>query len=126
VPIWVSGTIRGTTVSRLARFGAKWIPWGPDAVDLKQSIPRIKDALAKAGGDADSLQVVGHLPVVKSADGSMDVAQTMDRLPALVEAGVTDFVTAIPRPSNYHAAEEKLYRMVTAFRVAVGRPGPDG
>jgi probable F420-dependent oxidoreductase len=125
VPIWVSGTIRGTTVSRLARFGAKWIPWGPDAVDLKQSIPRIKDALAKAGGDADALQVVGYLPVVKSADGSMDVARTMDRLPALVEIGVTDFVTALPLPPNPQAAEENLRRIVSAFRVAVGRSARD-
>jgi probable F420-dependent oxidoreductase len=47
VPIWISGTIRATTVRRLARFGARWIPWGPDADNLAESIPRMKEELDK-------------------------------------------------------------------------------
>ena len=121
VPIWVSGTIRATTVRRLARFGPKWIPWGPEATDLKESIPRLKEQLAKAGGDADALQVVGYLPTVKSGDGGMDVPRTMERLPALVKIGVTDFVGVPPLPSDQGAAEEALRRIVSAFRAAVGR-----
>lgn len=124
VPIWVSGTIRGTTVSRLARFGARWIPWGPDAANLKDSIPRIKEALAKADGDADGLQVVGYLPIVNGTNGGVDIGRTMERLPALVEIGVTDFVTNLPLPSDQGAAEEKLRPVVSAFRAAVGRSGP--
>ena len=121
VPIWVSGTIRRTTVSRLARFGMGWIPWGPEAADLKNSIPRMKDELAKAGRDIPDLQVVGHIPVVKGADGNMDLARTMERLPALAEAGVTDFRGNFPLPDAAAAAEDRLRQIVVAFRAAVGR-----
>jgi probable F420-dependent oxidoreductase len=121
VPIWISGTIRATTVRRLARFGARWIPWGPDADDLAESIPRIKEELDKAGGDAKRLQTVGYLPIVKDAQGELDIGRTMERVPALVAVGVTDFVGSWRLPRDQSAAEEKLRPVVEAFRSAVGR-----
>ena len=115
VPIWVSGTINKNTVSRLARFGSAWIPWGPDAADLKNSLPRMKEAVARLGRDVSMLQVVGVLPVATTASGDMDVPQTMDRLRPFIEAGVTDFRTDFP------SSPEKLPAIVAAFRAAVGR-----
>ena len=55
VPIWISGSIRDTTVRRLVRFGHRWIPWGPDDRSMKDSLPRMKEAIAKAGSDPDAL-----------------------------------------------------------------------
>ncbi|MBV8951986.1 MAG: TIGR03619 family F420-dependent LLM class oxidoreductase, partial [Actinobacteria bacterium] len=55
VPIWVSGRLNARVASRLARFGCGWIPWGDDATDLAASIPRMRDAVAAAGGDADGM-----------------------------------------------------------------------
>ena len=121
VPIWVAGTLRGSTIKRLARWGAGWIPWGPDAADLKESLPRLKDALAKLGRDASDLQVVGHLPGVYDSSGNMDIPRTMDQVPALAASGITDFRTFVPL-SDAASAEEKLRRMVSGFRAAVGRP----
>jgi probable F420-dependent oxidoreductase len=110
VPIWVSGTINKNTVSRLARFGAGWIPWGPDAADLVNSLPRMKDAVAKLGRkDLDTLQVVGNLP--KDQEGGIDRAKVR----ALIDVGVTDFRTDFP------ASADKLPAMVGAFRAAVGK-----
>jgi probable F420-dependent oxidoreductase len=83
VPIWVSGTIRGSTIRRLATFGARWIPWGPDAANLKDSIPRLKEQLSQAGGAVDKLEVVGSLPIVKTAGGEADFERSMERVPAL-------------------------------------------
>jgi probable F420-dependent oxidoreductase len=125
VPIWVSGTINKSTMARLARFGAGWIPWGPDAADLKTAIPRMREELARLGRDASDLQVVGHVPAVKAADGEMDIARTAERLPAMAEMGVTDCRFNLALPSDPDAALEKLRGVITAFRVAVGRSAQD-
>jgi probable F420-dependent oxidoreductase len=44
VPIWVSGTVNGPMLRRLAEFGSGWIPWGFDAQNLAESIPRVPSA----------------------------------------------------------------------------------
>ncbi len=42
VPIWVSGTVNDAVMRRLARFGSGWIPWGDDAANLTDAIPRAR------------------------------------------------------------------------------------
>jgi probable F420-dependent oxidoreductase len=121
VPIWIGGTTLPPVIRRIARYGAGWIPWAEDAVNITESIPRMKDALAKHGANADQLQITGHLPTVKDADGDIDIERTMERCPSLAAAGVTDFFASIPVPNEQNAAEDYLSRMVSAFRRAVGR-----
>jgi alkanesulfonate monooxygenase SsuD/methylene tetrahydromethanopterin reductase-like flavin-dependent oxidoreductase (luciferase family) len=121
VPIWISGTIRETTVRRLVRFGTRWIPWGRDDGDMADSLPRMKEALSKAGGDPDALQASGPLPSVKGADGAMDIARTMDRVPDRVAVGQTDFVCPFSAPRDPQEVEAKLREIVQAFRGATGR-----
>lgn len=121
VAIWISGSIRPPTVRRLARFGQRWIPWGPDDRALTESLPRLKDALAAAGGDPETLQATGPIPLVAGADGQMDVARTMERVPALVAAGQTDFGFHFRASLEPVAMEAKLREIVEAFRSTVGR-----
>ena len=122
VPVWISGTIRSTTVRRLVAFGHRWIPWGADDLDMANSIPRMKEALSQAGGDPAKLQVTGGVPLVKAADGGIDLARTMAKLPALVAIGQTDFVFPFRPPAGgEQAVEAALREIVTAFRTAVGR-----
>jgi hypothetical protein len=45
----------------------------------------------------------------------------MERVPALVAVGVTDFVGSWRIPKQQSAAEEKMRPVVSAFRSAVGR-----
>lgn len=125
VPLWISGTIRSSTVRRLGRFGTRWIPWGADAADLGQAIPRLKAAMTDAGTDTSDLQVVGSLAIKRTGDGGIDVARTMAAVPALVDAGVTDFMAHLPLPPEQGAAEALLRPLVTAFREATGRPAVD-
>lgn len=125
VPIWIAGTLRGSTIRRIATFGAGWIPWGDDAANLQESMPRLQDALAKLGRDASDLQVVGYFPVVKDARGEMDIERSVDQLPALIDCGVTDFRGMFVVSSENGAAEDKLRRLVSAFRAAVGRSAND-
>jgi probable F420-dependent oxidoreductase len=115
VPIWVSGRINERVARRLARFGCGWIPWGEDADDLGASIPRMRDAVAAAGGDSDSIQVAGALPAVRREDRSIDLDATMEGVLPLVDAGVTDFRAYLPVPSSYDEAVDYLRGFADAF-----------
>jgi probable F420-dependent oxidoreductase len=118
VPIWVSGRLNERVARRLARFGSGWIPWGEDAADLVASIPRMRAAVVRAGGDADSMQVAGTLPAVRREDRTIDLDATMERVVPLVEAGVTDFRAYLPLPAGYDAAVDSLRGVVDAFNDA--------
>ncbi len=120
VPIWISGTIRDTTVRRLVNYGLRWIPWGKDDGDMASSIPQMKDAIAKAGGNPDELQSSGPLPAVWGADRQMDLARTMERVPARVAAGQTDFMLPFMPLPDQAATEAKLRTIVEAFRAVTG------
>lgn len=120
VPIWTSGTIRATTARRIARFGPRWIPWGADAADLINSIPRMREAVLHEGGNVENFEVVGSLPVTRLASGAIDVARTMERVPALIESGITDFVDYSIVPSSYEENLEELSRLVAGFRAVAG------
>lgn len=121
VPLWVSGTLNDRVIDRLVRFGDGWIPWGPDAKDPVAGVTRLREALAQAGRDATGFQVQGRLPVVKGPDGTMDLARTMEGVPALAEAGITDFRAPVSITLEPSVTAEYLTEMVTAFRQAVGR-----
>jgi probable F420-dependent oxidoreductase len=118
VPLWVSGRVNERVARRLARFGSGWIPWGEDAADLPTSIPRMRDAVAAADGDADAIQVAGTLPTVRREDRSIDLDATMERVHPLVEAGVTDFRAYVPVPSVYDAAVDYLRGIADVFHSA--------
>jgi probable F420-dependent oxidoreductase len=120
VPIWVSGRINARTVERLARFGSGWIPWGDHVADPRAGIAAMREALGAAGRDAAALQVQGTLPVVRH-DGQIDVDATMDRVPSLVAAGVTDFRFHNRWGVDPAADAALLAELVPAFRDRVGR-----
>jgi probable F420-dependent oxidoreductase len=115
VPLWVSGRVNERVARRLARFGSGWIPWGEDAADLPTSVPRMRDAVAAADGDADAIQVAGTLPTVRREDRSIDLDATMERVHPLVDAGVTDFRAYVPVPSVYDAAVDYLRGIADVF-----------
>jgi probable F420-dependent oxidoreductase len=118
VPLWVSGRVTERVARRLARFGSGWIPWGEDAADLPTSIPRMREAVAAADGDADAIQVAGTLPTERGEDRSIDLDATMERVHPLVEAGVTDFRAYVPVPSVYDAAVDYLRGIADEFHSA--------
>jgi probable F420-dependent oxidoreductase len=120
VPIWVSGTIRDTTVRRLVNFGTRWIPWGKDDADMTVSIPLMKEAIAKAGGNPDNLQASGPLPAVWGADRQLDLPRTMEKVGARIAAGQTDFIVPYYNP-DVSQAEGNLRKIVEAFDSVTGR-----
>jgi probable F420-dependent oxidoreductase len=115
VPLWISGTVNPRVVRRLARFGTGWIPWGPAAADVIVSIRQMKEALADAGRDPGDLQVTGSLPLVRDSHGQLDVARTVEAVPRLAGAGVTDFRVAMRLPADSPAALDQLSALASAF-----------
>lgn len=120
IPIWVSGTLTAPAMRRLARFGAGWIPWGDAATEagLIEAIPRMREKVEEYGGDPAQIQVAGNLPIVAGPDGAPQIGPTMERVPALVDAGVTDMRAMFPLPRDVSAAEDYLARWVEGFREA--------
>lgn len=116
IPVWVSGTINARVVRRIAAYGSGWIPWGPDGADLVESIPRLRRLVADAGGDA-SFQVQGHAPVVRDADGGIDLVATMEAAAPMIEAGVTD----LRMPAGAPATRQEALDLYGSFNEAFAR-----
>lgn len=116
IPIWVSGTVNTRVVRRIASYGSGWIPWGPDGADLVNSIPRLRQLVTDAGGDP-GFGVQGHAPVVRDADGAMDIAATMNASAPMIEAGVTDLRMPAGAPANVEEALDLYGSFVAAFRA---------
>lgn len=115
VPIWISGRLVRPVIDRLVRFGAGWIPWGDDAADLRTSIPRMRELVTAAGGDASRLRVVGTLPTPEHVPASERSVPTFADLPDLLSIGLTDVIVQVPLTPG--ADPEPIYRdWVEAFR----------
>jgi probable F420-dependent oxidoreductase len=117
VPIWVSGSVNPRVARRLARYGARWIPWLAPAADLAAEVARMREALDRAGGDHASLQVVGTLTAGSDEDGRLDIAGTVARVPALIAAGATDVRLTLRVPDDPGQHFEQVSAVVAAFRA---------
>lgn len=119
VPIWVSGTLNERVIARIARFGAGWIPWGADLIDLARSIPRMREGVAALGRDPDEIGVVGSVMVVADEHGQIDARSSMALVPHLVAVGATDLRIFMPMPASRSELVDQLGSLVAAFRDVV-------
>ena len=67
------------------------------------------------------LEVQGQLPVVRRHDRTVDIGETMEGVPALVDGGITDFRVNFSLPADPHELADRLADIVGSFRQAVGR-----
>jgi probable F420-dependent oxidoreductase len=118
VPIWVSGRCNERVASRLARFGYGWIPWGEDAADLVASVPRMRAAVDRAGGDGAAMAVLGTLALPRRDDRSIDVEQTKVQLAQLADLGVEDALVHVRAPDSYETALDVYGEIVAAVAKA--------
>jgi probable F420-dependent oxidoreductase len=116
VPIWVSGTVNGGAMDRLARYGAGWIPWGDDAADVTGGIARMRAAMTQRQRDPETVQVTTAFEPVLSGDGTIDRDATAARAAPLRLAGVTDFLVGFPRTENPAGLAGKLGAIAAAVR----------
>jgi probable F420-dependent oxidoreductase len=121
VPLWVSGSLVPPVIDRVVRWGDGWIPIMTADVDyLRKGAELFRAAFADAGRDPDSLQVRGALPLVRDADGTIDLSASLREVPSLLEAGATDvsvqFQAVCRDPADAAAAFADL---VGEFRAAI-------
>ncbi len=117
VPIWVSGTVNQRVVERVARFGKRWIAWGPAMADPIAGVAAMRAGLEAQGHDSSELQVQAPVATVTGGDGDTDLAATMAAVPALVEGGVTDIRVNVRLPRSRAEATDVLGDVVEAFRL---------
>jgi len=120
VPIWISGTHRASTVRRLAQYDPRWIPWGAEAANLIEAAPRMREAVAEAGGSTENFRIVGSLPAVRGDAGEVDFERSMESLPTSIAAGITDFTFRGTAPRGFDEAVAYFESLVRAFRAAAG------
>jgi probable F420-dependent oxidoreductase len=121
VPVWISGTFRPSTVRRLATYGARWVPWGPDAADIVNAAPRMRGAIQAAGGSVEGMRVIGNLAALRDGDGRIEAERTMEALAPMLAAGVTDFSLRLTPQETESGDTAVLRQVVDAFRAATGR-----
>ena len=96
VPVWFGAKASEALAGRIAALGDGWYPLGnlsPD--ELREGGELMRDAFRAAGRDAAELGVRWQLAVRQDGSGRVDVARTMEPVPALVDAGVTVLSTGI-------------------------------
>ena len=116
IPVWISGTVNKRVARRLSRFGTRWIPWGTDIVNLEESVPAMKQAIADVGGDPTNLEVQGSAALKKAADGALDIDACLAPVSRQVAAGATDIRFSGSLPDDLAQATEQLSQLVNAFR----------
>ena len=121
VPVWISGRLHARTLDRMARFGDGWIPWGDFRKDTVAGIPRVRAALEAAGRDPLEFGVRGTLVVAMDDRGRVDGERTVAPVPAMIDAGVTDFGLAGAFADMDDVAGEQLSTLVEAFAAVTGR-----
>jgi probable F420-dependent oxidoreductase len=118
VPIWVSGTVNPGAMSRLARFGVGWIPWGDDAADVTGGIARMRAAMTQRQRDPESVRVTAPFQPAMRGDGSIDPDETLARAAELRASGVTDFQLRFSRTVSSLTLADQLGAIASVVREA--------
>jgi len=91
LPVWFSGRMTARNVQRIVQLGDGWIPiMGSTVGDISDGVRRLSDALERSGRSIDEITVQSFLPVVRDDAGVMDVTASLETVPDLCAAGVSD------------------------------------
>lgn len=122
LPVWFSGTLNARNVRRITTRGEGWIPiMGATVADLADGVALLRTALADTGRDPALLQVRASAPVVRGADGTADLAATLQVAGELARAGATDLHLPlrafVDDPSSSASAIEAVEQIAAAFHA---------
>ena len=114
LPVWFAGTLTDRNVRRISELGDGWIPiMGASLEDIRAGADRLR-----AGCDR-SLDIQAPLPLERHDDRSIDVQATMEHVPDLIAAGVTNiYVNVAALASSPEAAEGALTGFAQVFEEA--------
>lgn len=121
VPIWCGGRTNANVARRIARYGHGWITWDIDADAMAGSIARMRDLVHSAGGSDQPFPVQVGLFVDNDEKGKPNFPKTLESIPKLAEAGVTDVTLYRLRPPlSIDGTTEVIDTLVSDFREAAG------
>jgi probable F420-dependent oxidoreductase len=114
LPVWFAGTLNDRNLRRIVELGDGWIPiMGASLDDIRAGVERLRANMTRP------FDVQAPLRLVRRDEGDVDMAETMQQVPELVGAGVTNvyvhLATIAPSAKEAPAA---LERLVTALGVA--------
>lgn len=107
LPVWFGGSMNARNLGRIVELGDGWIViMGADLDYIRNGASLLRASLQPGR----EVEVQAPASVVRGPDGSPDLAATMQAVPLLVEAGVTDVyvnIQAISREPTTAAAAMK-------------------
>jgi probable F420-dependent oxidoreductase len=119
IPIWFGGQFTPKLIRRVTTLGDGWLLYGGLGLSLEQkkkAIATLKEHCAAAGRPPDTLELCDEVRPIESS-----VERTVEQIPALVEAGVTNVRMHLRRfsksPDDVLDALEEIVRRVEPFRA---------
>jgi probable F420-dependent oxidoreductase len=101
LPVWFSGTLNARNLRRIVEWGDGWIPiMGASLNDIRDGAARLRAATGRP------LDIQAPLPLARHDDKSVDIQATMEHVPALIAAGVTNVYVNIAALAGSPAAGE--------------------
>jgi probable F420-dependent oxidoreductase len=119
IPLWIGGAATRGMARRVAELGQGWTPMGgDDPPEIRAGLALIREECERRGRDAAPIGVRASIfPPAGAAPGER-VRRMLERIPPLVEAGVT--VVQVPLPqlaSRVEDAREALAEVVEGVRA---------
>lgn len=115
LPVWFSGTFNARTRRRVVELGDGWIPiMGASLDDIRSGAKELRAATERP------IDIQAPIPLVRRDDKSLDLRATIDRVPELIAAGVTNvYVNAASLAPSPLAAEDAVTGFMHAFEEAI-------
>jgi len=112
LPVWFSGTFGARLQRRVVELGDGWIPiMGASLEDIRTGAEELR------GASGRPVDVQAPVPLVRGDDG-LDVGATMEGVPDLVAAGVTNVsINAMSIGPSPGEAADRLSAVVDGFRA---------
>ena len=112
LPVWFSGSMSARIVRRVSELGDGWIPiMGASLDDIRAGAERLRTATDRP------LDIQAPMPLVRRDDKALDVGASLEHVPDLVAAGVTNiYVNVASLAASPVAAEGALTGFAHAFQ----------
>jgi probable F420-dependent oxidoreductase len=127
LPVLFAGSTHARNLARLAAAGDGWITvMGAEPPVIAEGLDRIRAARRAHGRDGSTFIVRAELAPRTDARGRPDVEATLEAVPELVAAGVTDVQFPMPYfVSDPSRANRVLERVVAGWRGLAALRPPD-
>jgi probable F420-dependent oxidoreductase len=123
LPLWIGGAATRGMARRVAELGQGWTPMGgDDPPEIRAGRALIREACERIGRDPSPIGVRASIfPPPGTAPGER-VSRMLERVPPLVEAGVTMIQVPLPNlAARFEDAREVMAEVVEGARAVVAR-----